>query len=75
MPDLVAEDDLELSINTIKQLAVLHRNRQMVDIGAYEKGSNPILDNALAIESDLFEWLRQKTVALSVMPQFRRCVV
>lgn len=60
MLDLVAEDDLELSMNTIKQLAVLHRNRQMVDIGAYEKGSNPVLDNALAIESDLFEWLRQK---------------
>jgi hypothetical protein len=31
----------------------------MVDIGAYEKGSNPVLDQALAVEPQLQLWLRQ----------------
>jgi flagellum-specific ATP synthase len=59
LPDLVSEDERELIADVIKILAVLEKNRQMVDIGAYEPGSNQALDRALKIEPQLRLWLRQ----------------
>lgn len=60
MTDLVSAEERELAIATVKQMALLDRNRQMVDIGAYEKGSNPSLDAALDIQPQLLDWLRQQ---------------
>lgn len=65
LPDITTEQDRTLIIQTIKQLAVLDRNRQMVDIGAYENGSNPVLDQALAVEPQLQLWLRQTAGGVS----------
>ncbi len=59
MSDIVTREDRDLAIELVKQLAILERNRQMVDIGAYEHGSNPILDQALLVDSELQNWLRQ----------------
>lgn len=59
MPELADKDQRALAIAAVNQLAVLERNRQMVDIGAYEKGSSPELDRAIELESGLQSWLRQ----------------
>ncbi|MFZ6876355.1 FliI/YscN family ATPase [Undibacterium sp. Di27W] len=59
MPDIVSQEQKLLAIETVKQMAVLERNRQMVDIGAYQAGSNPALDQALQIEGQLMDWLKQ----------------
>lgn len=59
MPDLVDEESRALAVLTSKYLALLERNRQLVDIGAYVRGSNPELDSALAIEPQLRAFLRQ----------------
>jgi len=61
MPELADADQRALAMSAVNHLAVLERNRQMVDIGAYEKGSNPELDAALRIEPALQAWLRQST--------------
>jgi len=42
-------------------LAILERNRQLVDIGAYERGSNAALDQALEVQTALNNWLSQST--------------
>lgn len=60
MPDITSDEHQSLAIGTVKQLAIIERNRQMVDIGAYESGSNPILDNALKIDVQLQSWLKQR---------------
>lgn len=60
MPDLASADELTLAQEAIKQMDVLERNRQMVDMGAYEKGSSEVLDHALALEPGLQAWLRQR---------------
>lgn len=65
LPDITTELERSLIIQTIKKLAVLDRNRQMVDIGAYEKGSNPVLDQALTVEPQLQLWLRQTVGGVS----------
>lgn len=59
MNSLVTPSDKALAIQTVKSLALLERNKQMVEIGAYEKGSNPELDQALALQTGLRHWMRQ----------------
>lgn len=66
MPEIVSPDHLALAAAARRVLAVLHRNRQMVDLGAYEAGSNPELDRALALREPLEAWLRQSAGGVRV---------
>jgi flagellum-specific ATP synthase len=59
MPDLASPAHRALALQAAKAIALLERNRQMIDIGAYEPGSNPELDLALARQASLLGWLRQ----------------
>jgi len=59
MPDITSQENQQLAIQVVKQLAIIERNRQMVDIGAYVPGSNVKLDQALNIDEPLQDWLRQ----------------
>lgn len=61
MPELADADERALAASAVNRLAILERNRQMVEIGAYERGSNADLDQALLIEPALQAWLRQST--------------
>lgn len=61
MPELADANELALAASAVNRLAILERNRQMVEIGAYERGSNADLDQALLIEPALQAWLRQST--------------
>ncbi len=60
LPELTSADDRELIADAVRYLALLHRNRQLVDIGAYEKGANPELDQALDLAPGLHGWLCQQ---------------
>lgn len=60
MPDITPQAHRDLAIETTRHLALLERNRQMVDIGAYEPGSNAQLDVALGHQPRLLDWLRQR---------------
>ncbi len=59
MPELASREERALAVAAVQQLAVLERNRQMIDIGAYEKGNSPELDRAIDLEAGLQAWLRQ----------------
>jgi flagellum-specific ATP synthase len=59
MGDVVEPAQRALAARALRHLSVLDRNRQLVELGAYVKGSNPDLDAALALESALSAWLRQ----------------
>lgn len=59
MPDIVSTDQKKLAIDTMKSLALLERNGQMVDIGAYQAGTNAALDRAIEIEPQMLAWLKQ----------------
>ncbi|MDB5858701.1 MAG: FliI/YscN family ATPase [Ramlibacter sp.] len=59
--DLAGDAERELAAAAVRTLALLERNRQMVDIGAYQRGSNTALDAALGREAVLQAWLRQAT--------------
>jgi flagellum-specific ATP synthase len=51
--------DRALASEAVRLLAVLEKSRQLVELGAYAKGSHPALDQALELEPQLFAWLRQ----------------
>ncbi|QHI99164.1 FliI/YscN family ATPase [Xylophilus rhododendri] len=57
--DIVGPHERALLQHAVRVLALLERNRQAVELGLYERGSNPELDHALAHEAPLREWLRQ----------------
>ena len=59
MPDVATAQERQLATRATKLVALLERNRQMVEIGAYEHGTNPQLDAALAVEAQLNNWLCQ----------------
>jgi flagellum-specific ATP synthase len=59
MGELAAPEERSLASEALRHLAVLERNRQLVELGAYTRGANPALDAALAIEAPLFGWLQQ----------------
>ena len=59
MGELASREERQLAAEAVAHLAVLERNRQMVELGAYVRGSNPSLDAALALETALSGWLRQ----------------
>lgn len=59
LPDLATPEERTLGGQAIQILAMLERNRQMVELGAYERGTNPELDRALACASHLKTWLSQ----------------
>lgn len=59
LPDLTTVEERLVIQEAVRVLALLERNRQMVELGAYEHGANPDLDAALACLQQLQVWLRQ----------------
>lgn len=59
MSDLVDRQVRNLATDAVRNLTVLERNRQLVDIGAYEAGNNPELDGALTRAAALRAFLTQ----------------
>ena len=57
--ELTSPDERQLVQEAIRALSLLDRNRQMVELGAYEAGSNPELDAVLECRAQLSEWLCQ----------------
>ncbi len=65
LPVVATPSEQELAASTMRRLALLERNRPMVEIGAYAKGGNPALDQALALDAGLQDWLRQRAGGVS----------
>jgi flagellar biosynthesis/type III secretory pathway ATPase len=42
-------------------MATLEKNRSLVELGVYQKGSNPKLDRVLSLQDALEHFLRQGT--------------
>ena len=59
MPMVVKPDHLQAS-HRIKQLYSLYeQNRDLINVGAYQKGSNSQIDNAIAMQSKIATFMKQ----------------
>jgi FliI/YscN family ATPase len=59
MPALTTKDHLKLAAFARKNLAVYEKIRDLVNIGAYVKGSDPEADTALLVMPDINRFLQQ----------------
>lgn len=57
--DLVAKPERELAQKATQILSVYEKSKQMIEIGAYRAGTNPILDQAISILPKLNDFLIQ----------------
>ena len=57
--DLLKPDQLALAAAAREHLAVYRRNQDLISIGAYPAGSNPVIDQAIALHEPLNRFLRQ----------------
>jgi flagellum-specific ATP synthase len=58
--DLLPPEKLNLTAAAREHLAVYRRNQDLISIGAYPAGSNPAIDQAIALREPLNQFLRQK---------------
>ena len=57
--DLLPNEDIQAGANLMRWLKSLEENRDLVSIGAYVSGSDPVLDTALAKQDEIREFLTQ----------------
>jgi len=60
MPNIVDDEHLSEAQRFKKMLSNYRANKDLVTIGAYTKGSDPSLDEAIARHSDLMDFVGQK---------------
>jgi flagellum-specific ATP synthase len=57
--DLLKPEQLGLAAAAREHLAVYRKNQDLINIGAYPAGSNPVIDRAIALHEPLDKFLRQ----------------
>ena len=57
--DLLKPEQLNAAAAAREHLAVYRRNQDLINIGAYPLGSNPAIDQAIALRDPLIKFLRQ----------------
>jgi flagellum-specific ATP synthase len=58
--DLLEQSQIELLGKARDTLATYRRNQDLITIGAYPHGSNPIIDEAIRLQGPINEFLKQK---------------
>lgn len=61
MPSIVSEEQLELAANIRTMMASYRDAQDLINIGAYQQGSNPEIDRAIKANPNINKLLRQKT--------------
>ncbi len=57
--DIVSQEDIQAGTKLMRWMKSLEDNRDLVNIGAYVAGADPLLDEALAKEDEVREYLTQ----------------
>jgi flagellum-specific ATP synthase len=57
--DVCTPDEIALTGKAREHLALYRKNEDLISIGAYQKGANPALDQAVTLHEPLRAFLRQ----------------
>lgn len=57
--DICEPGEIELAGRARENLAIYRKNEDLIAIGAYQRGSNPAIDQAIALQEPLRQFLRQ----------------
>jgi flagellar protein export ATPase FliI len=69
MPAITSRDHMQLAAFARKNLAVYEKVRDLVNIGAYVKGSDPEVDTALLVQPVLLSFLQQNRGEVTIFDQ------
>ena len=67
--DICTPDEVTHAAAAREHLALYRKNEDLVSIGAYQKGGNPHLDRAIALQDPLRSFLRQGVNEFSSRPE------
>ena len=57
--DVCTAEEIDSAAQAREHLALYRKNEDLVSIGAYQKGVNPAIDHAIALQDPLRKFLRQ----------------
>ena len=60
MPQVVSEEHMQQAIKVRQWYSSYRRNRDLISIGAYTRGSDPAIDQAIAMQPRVSMFLQQK---------------
>ncbi len=58
-----------------RHLSLLHENRDLLSLGAYQPGNNPNLDRAIRMQSHLQAFLRQQPTEVATLPDTQQALL
>ncbi|AEF17362.1 MULTISPECIES: flagellar protein export ATPase FliI [Thermoanaerobacterium] len=61
MNDIVTDEHKNLSLRFKNILSVYEESEDLINIGAYAKGSNPKIDEAILLHDDMINYIKQST--------------
>jgi flagellum-specific ATP synthase len=75
----IADQEHQNSANSLRRLWTLYQqNQDLINVGAYESGSNPDLDRAIAVRSEMENFLRQpmdeRVTVETAIAQLQECL-
>ena len=59
MPDIVSREQRDAAAVVRELIAVHHEHEDLITIGAYRKGSHPLVDAAITMKPEIDRFLRQ----------------
>jgi flagellar protein export ATPase FliI len=59
MSSITSPHQQQMASTLRNHLAVYNKNQDLINIGAYENGANPVIDAAIKINSDIMQFLKQ----------------
>jgi flagellar biosynthesis/type III secretory pathway ATPase len=66
---LSSDEQKNAAMKIREALAAHHRAEDLINLGAYTAGTNPVLDAAIRVRPQLLSFLKQESTANSPMPE------
>lgn len=60
MKDVVSNEQMDLAIRIKRLMALYQQNQDLINVGAYTRGTNPQIDEAIQLQPALHQFLSQK---------------
>jgi flagellum-specific ATP synthase len=60
MHDIVSREQMDMALRVKRTLALYQQNQDLISVGAYVRGSNPAIDEAIRLQPALHQFLSQR---------------